>query len=322
MRGFRKTATGIGDLDYITLTCYIALVMTGWLMIYAVNYNAEAPWAAVFDLGESAGKQLFFIVVCTVILFFIQMSDWTFWRTLAFPIYLLSLLLLLGTLVFGREVNGANAWYQFGGFSFQPSEIAKFSTSLAMAGYLSATGVTLRDTKSRMYALGIFLVPVLIILLQKDTGSALIFFSFLLVLFREGLPSFWYVLGFGTALMVILGLLYEVQNVIAVLILVASFRLISIHRNTRPWWIAFAVVAALFIWWQDLFAWIAELKHPPVPADPAAIETPAPVPAEAAAPLISPLWVVVPPLVLFLAGFFKSYIRKNNIIQRRLQLMV
>ena len=187
-RGFKNTATSIGELDYTVLTCYIALVMVGWLMIYSASYSSSASHQ-FFDLGNIAGKQLFFIILCAVMLFFIQMSDWTFWRTLAFPIYLFSLVLLAGTIVFGREVNGANAWYQFGGFSFQPSEIAKFSTCLAVASYLSATGVTLRETKSRLYAIGLFMLPVVIILLQKDTGSALVFFSFLLVLYRDGLPS-------------------------------------------------------------------------------------------------------------------------------------
>lgn len=305
MRGFRNTATSVGEMDYITLTCFIALVMVGWLMIYSVNYNPNITYS-VFDLSNNAGKQLVFIVICMVIIFFVQMTDWAFWRTFALPIYLISLLMLAGTIVFGREVNGANAWYQLGGFSFQPSEIAKFSTCLAMAGYLSPTGTTIRDTKTRLYAFGIFLIPVLIILLQKDMGSALVFFSFLLVLFREGLPSGWYVLGFGTALMVILGLLFEVQNVVSVLIMAATAQIILVYRNSRPWWIAFLVISMLFIWWQEIRTGMLEL----LPAGSVAPES----------PVLSPLWVLAPPLILFVVSFIKSYIRKNSLIQRRLQL--
>lgn len=313
MPGTRNTSVGVGDLDKITLSCYVALVVIGWLMIYAVNYNPNAPYG-FFDLSSSPGKQLFFIITCMVILFFIQMTDWAFWRTFAMPIYLASLLLLAGTIVFGREVNGANAWYQFGGFSFQPAEIAKFSTCLAIAGYLSSTGVSLRDPKSRLYALGLFGVPVLIVLLQKDTGSALIFFSFLMVLFREGLPAGWYVLGFGTALMVILGLLFQAQDVAVVLFLLASARIIQKEQNHRYWWWAFAGLSLLLFWWEAISSWVVETTaaafgNPAKPVDPEALA-------------ISPLWIMAPAVLFFATVFLKSYIRKNSLIQRRLQLVL
>ena len=310
MRGTKNTAVSVGDLDYTTLTCYVALVVVGWVMIFAVNYVPNSS-SAVFDLSNNAGKQLFFIVVCTVLLFFIQMMDWAFWRTFAFPIYLISLALLAGTLVLGREVNGANAWYQFGGFSFQPAEIVKFSTCLAMAGYLSSTGINLRDTKTRLYALGIFLLPVLIILLQKDAGSALVFFSFTLVLYREGLPATWYTLGFGSALMFILGLLFPGPYVAAVLLMVVNFRLIRTYRDTRPWWIAFGLLIPLIIWWPDITTWVLKTSSSMGQAGKVAPADPAP---------LNDLYVAVGPLALFLATFISSYVRKNNMIQRRLQV--
>lgn len=326
MKGSRNTPIGIGDLDYTTLTCYVALVAIGWVMIFAVNYVPDTP-SAIFDLDNNAGKQLFFIVVCVVMLFFIQMSDWAFWRSFALIIYLFSLLLLAGTLVFGREVNGANAWYQFGGFSFQPAEIAKFSTCLAMSGYLSSTGISLRDPKTRLYALGIFLLPIIIILLQKDTGSALVFFSFMLVLYREGLPASWYSLGFGTAAMLILGLLFPVHYVAAVLISVVNFQLIRTYRNSRPWWIAFAFILALIIWWPEISNWVLKTAASTsgwVPAPAAGTNT-----ANAAAATdgsgsvnTADLFVLAAPLLLFLLVFSLSYYRKNNLIQRKLQLTV
>ncbi|MFN0015913.1 MAG: rod shape-determining protein RodA [Saprospiraceae bacterium] len=312
MKGFKNTATGIQELDYILLTCYIALVMIGWVMIYSASGGTAAQ---VFDLGNSAGKQLFFIVVCTVIFFFIQMSDWTFWRTLAMPFYLISLVSLVGTIVLGREVNGANAWYQIGGFTFQPSEIVKFSTCLAIASYLSATGVTLREIKPRMYTAGLFLIPVLIILLQKDTGSALVFFSFVLVMYREGLPSGWYALGFGTAFMVILGLLFPAADVAAVLMLVASMRIISEYQNARPWWVAALLLTPLALWWRDvcLWAWPLVAKH--------ILNKPLTAESQAAGLPLGPYWVMALPLLFLLIVFLKSYLRKPFLIQRRLQLI-
>lgn len=337
MRAFKNNTTGIGDLDYTTLTCYIALVVIGWVMIYAVNFQPNTP-LAVFDLENNAGKQLFFIVVCIVILFFIQMTDWVLWRTFAFPVYLVSLILLAGTLVLGREINGANAWYQLGGFSFQPSEIAKFSTCLAMAGYLSSTGVSLRDTKTRLYAFGLFLLPIAIILLQKDMGSALVFFSFMLVLYREGLPSGWYLLGFGTALMLILGLMFPWYYVVAVLLMLLSYQLIREHRNTRPWWIAFALLIPTILWWPELSQWVVNtsagvgdsthsgLLNADSLATTGAVPKPPTPSADASkgveAPALNALFVTILPLILLLTVFLSSYIRKNSLIQRRLQLQL
>jgi len=313
MKGFKNTATGIQELDYVLLTCYIALVMVGWVMIYSVSAGTGAS-GQIFNLENSAGKQLFFIVLCAVIFFFIQMSDWTFWRTLAIPFYLASLVLLAGTIVLGREVNGANAWYQFGGFSFQPSEVVKFSTCLAIAGYLSATGVTLRDTKPRIYTAVLFLLPALIILLQKDTGSALVFFSFVLVMYREGLPSGWYALGFGTALMVILGLMFPAPKVAAALMLLASMRIVSEHQNTRPWWVALLLLAPITYWWDEISAWVWKLA-----VDNGLGKQAASAPPETYQ--IGPLWIMALPLVFLTAVFLKSYLRKNTLIQRRLQLI-
>ncbi len=303
--GFRNTATSIGELDYTLLVTYIALVAIGWLMIYSAG---AAYKTTLLDLSNPAGKQLLFMVVCAVLMFFIQISDWAFWRALAFPIYLLSLLILAGTLIFGREVNGANAWYQFGGFSFQPSEIVKFSTCLAMASYLSGTGVTLRDTRTRLIAFALFLVPAFIILLQKDTGSALVFFSFLLVLYREGLPAGWYVLGFGSALLGVLGLMYPSLRVITLVLLLSAGQIGWSREMKRPWWIALLVVAAVAYWWDnDLLPWLWGQPWFSEASTHLSKET-----LGQWGPLMLALsfWIVV---------FVKHYWRKNIIIQSRLQ---
>lgn len=303
MSSYKNVQSQLGDFDRGILAVYITLVVVGWLMIFAVTAGSE-NWLGVFDLGHTAGKQLFFIVVCFALLFFILLTDWAFWRTFGFILYIGSLVLLTGTILLGREVNGANAWYQFGGFSFQPSEIAKFATCLAMASYLSSTGVNLREWKSRIIAFGIFLLPVGIILLQKDTGSALVFFSFLLVLYREGLSSSLYLLGFGTAAMVILGLVYEPPYVVAWLIAAVNFRLIaSLREKQRPWWIALWLLVPVTIWWEYIWNWVFEIAQLP--------------PLEGLKPA---LFVMAPHLVLFTALFLLSYVRKNSLIQRRLQL--
>lgn len=296
------TPISINQFDRPTMWLYIVLVVTGWLMIYAVNYSTVQE-LGVFNLGHDPGKQLFFIIACFGLLFFIFMLDWAFWRTFALVIYIISLVVLIGPIFVGREVNGANAWYQFGGFSFQPSEIAKFGTCLAMAGYLSSTGVNLREWRSRMIALGIFLLPVLIILLEKDAGSSLVFFSFVLVLYREGLSGRWYTIGFSTIALAILGFMYEPQSIIAFLILLAAAWLISRFKEPRYWWGALAAVAVLSNWWYDAAAWaLGQL-------------------GSTTADFPNLKWgVVLPPLLLLLPAFIINYWRKNSMIQRSLQM--
>lgn len=298
-------AVKISGLDRPTLWLYITLVGIGWLMIYAASFNPATPYDFI-GLNHEAGKQLFFILLCFAMIFVILLTEWSFWRTFAIPLYLGALLLLPGTLLFGTKVNGAYAWYQVGGFSFQPAELAKFGTSLAMASYLSSTGVNLREWKSRFIAFGIILLPILIILLQRDMGSALVFFSFMLVLYREGLPPTWYVLGFGTAAMVVLGLLFEPLSVIPWLIAFVNFRLINRFRqNTRPWWIAFGGLLVLTLWWKPITDWLLQSSN----IDPTSIND-------------RDWWVVVPHLGLLLAAFLPNYLRKNNIVQKGLQIML
>jgi rod shape determining protein RodA len=299
----RQNTTQFGEIDWVLLGLYVALVAIGWLMIYAVNYDPNAPYS-FFNLSQSAGKQLFFMLLCLVMIFFIMLTDWSLWRTFGLTIYLISIIILPGTLIFGREINGALAWYQFGGFSFQPAEIAKFGTCLAMASYLSSTGVDLRQWRSRFIAGSIFLLPIGIILLQQDTGSALVFFSFMLVLYREGLSPTWYVLGFGTAAMVILGLIYDPPLVAAWLIAVVNFRLISRFRErTQVWWGIFIALALLTFWWKPSFSWFLEQSNLDYDSLPYA-----------------GAMVMIPHIILFLAAFLPSYLRKNSIKQRELQV--
>ncbi|MEI6409815.1 MAG: rod shape-determining protein RodA [Bacteroidota bacterium] len=300
-----NTPAPLGEIDKATMGIYIALVVIGWLMIYAVNYDPNTPYGFL-NLSNPTGKQLFFMVICFVLIFVILMTDWAFWRTYAFVFYILSLVILPGTLIFGREINGAFAWYQFGSFSFQPSELAKFGTCLAMASFLSSTGVDLRTWRSRFIAFGIFLLPVGIILLQSDTGSALVFFSFMLVLYREGLSASWYLLGSSTAAMVILGLLYEPPVVAAWLMIIVNFRLISRFRErVQPWWVVYALLIPLTIWWTPAFSWFLEKSK----IDPAGV------------PFFS-FWIMVPHLILLIAAFLPNYLRKNSIVQRQLQIMM
>jgi rod shape determining protein RodA len=305
--GTRQISNAAGGADLLTLGLYVALVVIGWLMIFAVNYDPNAPFS-FFDLSNNTGKQLFFMVVCFALIFVIMMSDWAFWRTFAFFIYLFSLILLPGTLIFGREINGAYAWYQIGGFSLQPAEIAKFGTCLAMSAYLSSTGVDLREWRSRIIAMGIFLIPAIIMspLIQNDTGSALVFFSFMMVLYREGLSPTWYLVGFGITAMVLLGLVFDPPFVVAWLLAFTNFRLISRFRTrTQVWlgiWLALVLIT---IWWTPISNWVLAQAG----VDPAA----------GVDEQQRSLAVMVPHFILFAATFLPNYLKKNSLVQSHLR---
>lgn len=292
------------DLDAPTLALYIGLVAIGWFMIYSANYNPQDRWAFL-DLGHEAGKQLVFIVFCAVLLYLIYISDWLVWRTFSFVIYIASLLLLIGTILFGREINGAQAWYHIAGFTFQPAEVAKFGTCLAMASYLSSTGIDLRLWNARLTALGIFMVPIVIILLQKDTGSALVFFSFMLVLYREGLASWWYTLGFGAAAVVILSLIYPPGWVVAFILMVLNLQLIRRMRNPSVAWAVFGLLALATVFWGDVYDWVVQLSH----LDPQTIPFPT-------------YWILLPHLIFYIVLFVRSYWRRPALTQRRLQVQL
>lgn len=302
---YQQNARPLYGFDRLTLGLFGALVAIGWLMIYAVNYNPEAPYA-FFDLKHTAGKQLAFIVFCLVMMFVVMLADWTVWRTMALPIYVFTMILLPGTLIFGRTVNGANAWYHIGGFSFQPSELAKFGTCLAMAAYLSGPSVDLRSWRDRIYAIGIFLIPTILVLVQSDTGSALVFFSFMLVLYREGLSPVLYALGFGAAALVILGLKFDPPEY-TVAWLIALFNFLLIRRfkeRTRIWWGVFAALIPLIIWWEPVLNQVLEWLELEMAAEDKS------------------LLVLAPQLALFLAAFIPNYWRKNNMIQGQLRVWV
>ncbi|HOY05585.1 MAG TPA: rod shape-determining protein RodA [Saprospiraceae bacterium] len=305
--GTRQISNAAGGADLLTLGLYVALVIIGWLMIFAVNYDPNAPFS-FFDLSNNTGKQLFFMVVCFALIFVIMMSDWAFWRTFAFFIYLFSLILLPGTLIFGREINGAYAWYQIGGFSLQPAEIAKFGTCLAMSAYLSSTGVDLREWRSRIIAMGIFLVPAIIMspLIQNDTGSALVFFSFMMVLYREGLSPTWYLVGFGITAMVLLGLVFDPPFVVAWLLAFTNFRLISRFRTrTQVWLGVWLALVLITIWWTPIFNWVLAQ---------AGVD-----PATGVDEQQRSLAVMVPHFILFAATFLPNYLKKNSLVQSHLR---
>lgn len=193
-------------LDLTTFSVYISLLIIGWLMVYSVSYE-EIESIGFWE--SDAGKQLVWIGISLFVFFVVTLIDWKFWQTLAFPLYGFGVFLLIGVLFLGSTIKGAQSWYIIGGFSFQPSEVAKATTALGLAGYLSLYKTSLKNLKNIALSSLIYLVPAILVLLQPDAGSTVVFFSFLIVQFREGLNPGWYFAGIGFLLILLFGLFFS-----------------------------------------------------------------------------------------------------------------
>jgi len=191
-------------LDWVTITLYLILIFMGWVNIYAAVYNEEH--SSILDMTQRYGKQLIWIIAALIIGFTIILVDSKFYVFSAYGFYIITILLLIAVLLFGTQVKGSTSWFQIGGIAIQPAEFVKFTTALALAKYLSSYNFKMHQFKS-LVTIGIILaLPVMLIFLQNDTGSALVIGVFILVLFREGLSGFVLFLVFIVALIFILTL--------------------------------------------------------------------------------------------------------------------
>ena len=212
------------NIDWITVLLYLILVLVGWVNIYAAVYNEEH--SSILDMTQNYGKQLMWIGTSIVLASVILLIDAKFFSTFSYLIYFLTLMLLIGVLLFGREIAGSKSWFQIGSFSLQPAELAKFATALALAKYLSGIDKDFSRFKTKVIAAFIIMFPALLILLQHDTGSALVYTSFILVLYREGLSGNLLILGLIVAILFVVTLLvnkFIVIGVIAAIFILVYF---------------------------------------------------------------------------------------------------
>ncbi len=192
-------------MDWITLLIYFILVTFGWLNIYAANFNPESP--VFFSVDAEYFKQLIWIGVSLIFAIMIMQIDSKFYVEISYPFYIVSIFLLLVVLVFGREVNGAKSWFEIGAVRFQPAELSKVATALVVARVMSRYGFTFSKRRNWIRLVPLILLPVLLILLQNDTGSALVYFVFILALYREGMNQGILILGFVAAAIAVFTLL-------------------------------------------------------------------------------------------------------------------
>lgn len=243
------------NIDWISVFIYTALVILGWLNIYS---------SSLLSTDGTYQKQLIFIGCTIPLIFIVLFVDGKFYEKYASIIFGVSLLSLAGLFLFGKTIAGQRCWYAIGSFTIQPSEFAKAATSLALAKYLSDTQINLKDVNRQVQALAIVFLPVLLILPQPDPGSALIYSIFIVVLYREGLPS-WYVwTGFITILLFVLTLVLEPYAVILIalgVLIIIHFKGRAVDRNILLSGILLAVISAFVLSVDYVFDHIFKQHH-------------------------------------------------------------
>ena len=182
-----KSNNILARLDWVTVILWLAMMIMGWLNIYAAVYNEQHT--SIFDMSQRYGKQLIFIIAAIILAVMVMVTDNKLWFFFAWFIYGFFILLLILVLVIGKEINGARAWFGVGAFSIQPSEFAKFATGLALASYLNSKRQLL-GIREMIAATAIIIAPVLLIAVQPDMGSVVTYFAFFVVLYHEGM-SIW-----------------------------------------------------------------------------------------------------------------------------------
>jgi rod shape determining protein RodA len=233
------------NIDWISILLYTMLVLMGWMTIYSASLPQDG--ASIFDLGQVSGKQILFMTTSIPLIIVILTLDAKIYDKYAFVFYGVGLLLLMGLFVFGKKIKGQTNWYSFGGFSMQPSEFAKIATSIVLSKYLSDVQVNLKMFNHQLIAFGIILAPVALIMMQPDAGSALIFFSLVFAMYREGLPGWYLALGGSAAALFILALLIQPVALVAfslLVLLAAYFMTRRAHRNPILYAIIFVGITA------------------------------------------------------------------------------
>ena len=254
-------------IDWVLVLFYFTLTFIGWINIYSATITEDNT--ELFNFSAEYGKQLIWISLSVPLIILILLFETKFYEKYASVIYLASLISLAGLFVLGKNINGATSWYDFGGFSIQPSEFAKAATALAMAKLVSDKQFNLKKFNTQIQALIILFIPAALITLQPDPGSALVYTAFIFVLYREGLPFYYISIGFIALILFVTTLLFgSINTLIGVFILfIIIFLYFILYRKKalkRGWIkiIGVFLISALFIFSVDfVFNHVFEQRH-------------------------------------------------------------
>lgn len=247
----QEKQTYLQNIDWVTFSFYLALVAIGGIFVFSVDISQSGVPESFSDflLHTQSVKQGLWIIICMLVFsFIILVLDDKFWQVFAFLIYGGSIAALLFVLIFGTTINGATSWFTFAGFSFQPSELAKFGTCLGVASLMGSWRIDLRKPTHIAQVVGIFLLPFALVLLQPDLGSAIVFMSFAIAMFREGLNPFVYVIGLIAIATFILSILFTSITLITSLAILCLFIYISYEKKYQARWLIGAVTYSIGVW--------------------------------------------------------------------------
>ncbi len=229
------------DFDWLTILIYFLLVGFGWINIYSASLGDDP--ASIFDFSEVYGKQAFWIIL-SIILIVVSLSiESRFYQRFSSVIYAFALLSLVGLFIFGKTIAGQTAWYVIGGISIQPAEFVKVATALAVAKYASGIHTNLKLFNHQLIAFLIIALPIILILLQPNPGSALIYFAFVFPLYREGLHVAYLLLAFFAAFLFVTTLVFGPLYISILIVILAVALFIYIRRKRLAFLKAFAFAA-------------------------------------------------------------------------------
>ena len=220
-------------VDWLMIWLYAAIVIVGLVCIFSVEYRiGDDLLQSFFGFKKNYSKQFYFFLACIVLAIFILLTDSKFFTAMANLSYLTGILLIIATFIIGKEIKGSKSWIPLGFMNLQPVELCKIFTALALAKYLSRPEIDFKKPKNQLLAAAIAFTPAVFSILQGETGLALIYFSFLIPMYREGLPPAYLIAGISMAVLLVVSLLFHTKTLL----------------------IAFAIIAALLIYfnWRQI----------------------------------------------------------------------
>lgn len=241
----RKIGLTSSGIDYWTVLIYVALVVMGWLSIYAAVYNDDHR--SVFDLSQLYGVQMLWIAISFTIALSILLIDSRYYHLLSYHLYWLGIVVMLGVTLFGTEVNGARAWISIGSFRIQPVEFMKIVTALCLAKVMSSFNFNIRDRRALFNVGVVIFLPVLLILAQNDTGSALVFAAFFIILYREGFGKALYLLFGFFVFLAIMSFFWEPLSMLLFILIACIVLEVFLSRNVKQVVKYIAILVLFFV---------------------------------------------------------------------------
>jgi rod shape determining protein RodA len=232
-------------IDWPVVIVYFLLVIFGWINIYAAVYNDDHR--SILDLSQRYGKQLLWIIISIALILVIFLFDSRIFEYISYPVYLFAVILLFGVLVFGAVIHNSQSWFEIGTLRIQPAEFAKLATSLVLARVMSVYDFKIDRLSDILKVLGLIGLPFILILLQNDLGSAIVYCVFIIVLYREGLSPWYFLIILLFVILFILALMTKLLFVFICLPIIAIILFHLIYRNAKMTFLAILVYSSVLL---------------------------------------------------------------------------